>query len=166
MIRKALHNDIQPVLSITRACARHMIAEGIFQWNENYPSLEAFEKDVHHEELFVIEEEGEVRGAVVISTHMDDFYRQINWLTPSTKNGYLHRLCVHPSFQGKGHARKLLDYAEDLLKTQNCLSVRLDTFSKNKRNQKIYEARGYQKLGDVYFEQKSEHPFHCYELVF
>jgi ribosomal protein S18 acetylase RimI-like enzyme len=166
MIRKALHQDIQKVVRITQACARHMIAEGIYQWNENYPSAEAFERDVNQQELYVLEKEGEVRGAVVISTQMDDFYRVINWLTPSSKNGYLHRLCVHPESQGKGYARKLLDFAEDQLKKQGCLSVRLDTFSKNHRNQRLYEARGYKKLGDVYFSNKSEYPFHCYELVF
>jgi ribosomal protein S18 acetylase RimI-like enzyme len=121
---------------------------------------------VNQQELYVLEKEGEVRGAVVISTQMDDFYRVINWLTPSSKNGYLHRLCVHPESQGKGYARKLLDFAEDQLKKQGCLSVRLDTFSKNHRNQRLYEARGYKKLGDVYFSNKSEYPFHCYELVF
>ena len=41
----------------------------------------------------------------------------------------------------------------------------LDTYSKNIRNQKFYEARGYKKLGDVYFPHKNDQPFHCYELV-
>jgi len=166
MIRRAIEGDPQKVVATTQACARHMIAEGIFQWNEHYPSLSAFERDLVNQELYVLEVDKAVIGAIVISTRMDDFYQAIEWLTPSTKNGYLHRLCVHPSFQGKGYARKLLDFAEDKLRNQGCLSVRLDTFSKNVRNQKLYEARGYQRLGDVYFEQKSEHPFYCYELVF
>ena len=166
MIRRASQEDPKKIIAITQACARHMIAEGIFQWNERYPSLSTFERDLVNQELFVLEVDKAVIGAIVISTRMDDFYRAIEWLTPSTKNGYLHRLCVHPSFQGKGYAKQLLDFAEDKLRNQGCLSVRLDTFSKNVRNQKLYEARGYQKLGDVYFEQKSEHPFHCYELVF
>jgi len=166
MIRRAIEGDPQNVVAITQACARQMIAEGIFQWNEHYPSISAFERDLVNQELYVLEVDKAVIGAIVISTRMDDFYRAIEWLTPSTKNGYLHRLCVHPAFQGKGYARKLLDFAEDKLRNQCCLSVRLDTFSKNVRNQKLYEARGYQRLGDVYFEQKSEHSFHCYELVF
>ena len=44
-------------------------------------------------------------------------------------------------------------------------SVRLDTFSQNKRNQKFYEARGYKKLENIYFPKQSTHPFNCYELV-
>ena len=166
MIRRAIEGDPQNIVAIAQAFARHMIAEGIFQWNEHYPSLSTFERDLVNQELYVLEVDKAVIGAIVISTRMDDFYQAIEWLTPSAKNGYLHRLCVHPEFQGKGYAKQLLDFAEDKLRNQGCLSVRLDTFSKNVRNQKLYEARGYQKLGDVYFDQKSEHPFHCYELVF
>jgi ribosomal protein S18 acetylase RimI-like enzyme len=166
MIRKALTNDLSHIIQITQACARHMIAEGIFQWNEQYPSLTAFEKDLENDELYVLEEDGHVKGAIVISTRMDDIYAPIKWIAETNLNGYLHRLCVHPESQGKGYARKMLDFAEDLLKKQGCLSVRLDTFSKNLRNQRLYEARGYIKREDVYFLHKSPDPFHCYELVF
>ena len=165
-IRKAVSSDLQILIQITQACARHMITEGIFQWNEQYPSLTAFEKDLGNDELYVLEEDGHVKGAIVISTRMDDIYTPIKWIAKTSLNGYLHRLCVHPDSQGKGYARKLLDFVEDQLKNQGCLSVRLDTFSKNQRNQRLYEARGYKRLGDVYFSNKSEHPFHCYELVF
>ncbi|MDA0843806.1 MAG: GNAT family N-acetyltransferase, partial [Bacteroidetes bacterium] len=110
MIRKALTDDLSDIIQITQACARHMIGQGIFQWNEQYPSLAAFRKDLENDELYVIEEEGEVKGAIVISTRMDDIYEPINWIAETSLNGYLHRLCVHPESQGKGYARQLLDY--------------------------------------------------------
>ena len=166
MIRKAVTNELSHIIHITQACARHMIAEEIFQWNEQYPSLTAFEKDLENDELYVLEEDGRIKGAIVISTRMDDIYVPIKWIAETSLNGYLHRLCVHPESQGKGYARKMLDFAEDLLKKQGCLSVRLDTFSKNLRNQRLYEARGYIKREDVYFLHKSPDAFHCYELVF
>ena len=78
---------------------------------------------------------------------------------------YIHRLAVHPEYQGKGFAQKMMDYAEDYARKENYISVRLDTFSQNHRNQRFYEARGYQKLGDIYFPKQSVHPFHCYELI-
>ena len=55
-----------------------------------------------------------------------------------------------------------MDFAEDFARHQKAVSVRLDTFSQNNRNQKFYEARGYTKLGDVYFPRQAEFPFHCY----
>ena len=83
----------------------------------------------------------------------------------NTKNYYIHRLAVHPKHQGKGFAQRLMDFGENFARENNGLSVRLDTFSQNKRNQKFYEQRGYAKLGDIFFPNQSEHPFHCYELV-
>ena len=165
MIRPAIKTDLSKTIQITQACAKHLCEMGIFQWNENYPSLEAFEKDFSNEELFVLEIEGDVIGAIVISTRKDDVYEPIDWLTEDSTNGYLHRLCVHPKHQGKGHARALLNFAENHLKELGAVSVRLDTCSKNLRNNKLYEARGYRRLGDVYFEQKSPFPFHCYEKL-
>jgi len=57
-----------------------------------------------------------------------------------------------------------MNFAEKYARDNNFTSVRLDTFSQNKRNQKFYETRGYQRLGDIYFPKQSKHPFHCYEL--
>jgi len=42
MIRRALETDIEPIMVMAKACAKAMIANGIFQWNENYPSATAF----------------------------------------------------------------------------------------------------------------------------
>ena len=95
----------------------------------------------------------------------DEEYEPIAWLTPDGKNYYIHRLAVHPDFQHQGLARKLMDFAEQQVKSMNGASVRLDTFSQNRRNQKFYEARGYTRLGNIYFPKQSEHPFYCYELV-
>jgi ribosomal protein S18 acetylase RimI-like enzyme len=166
MIRKATPRDIDTILDITKACAKHMISMNIFQWNEHYPNKNAFKNDITRDELYALEVENIVVGCVVISTLMDEEYLPIKWLTPNKSNIYIHRLAVHPKQQGKGFARHLMEFAENYAKLNNYASVRLDTFSQNKRNQKIYESRNYQKLGDIYFPKQSSHPFHCYELVF
>jgi len=96
---------------------------------------------------------------------MDTVYEHINWLSKTGINLYVHRLATHPDFWGKGYARKMMDFAEDFARKHVFTSIRLDTFSKNKRNQQFYEARGYRRLGDVYFPHKNEFPFHCYEKL-
>ncbi|MAZ73415.1 MAG: GNAT family N-acetyltransferase [Flavobacteriaceae bacterium] len=165
MIRKANPSEIIQLLSITAACAKKMVAEGIFQWDEKYPNKEAFEKDSKRDELFVLLAEETIIGCITISSKKDEEYNTIDWLTKDDLNYYIHRLAVHPDFQHQGYAKQLMDFAEAFAVQQNALSVRLDTFSKNKRNQRFYEARGYQKLGDVYFPRQATFPFHCYELV-
>ncbi|MET1258647.1 GNAT family N-acetyltransferase [Flagellimonas sp. DF-77] len=165
MIRRAKIPEIDDILAITRACARFMSANGIDQWNEHYPSRSAFETDLAQEALFVKIENSELIGAIVVSEHMDAEYHAIDWLTENDRNAYIHRVCIHPDHQGKGHARQLMDFAEQQARRMGCVSVRLDTFSLNTRNQRFYEARGYHRLGDVYFPKQSEAPFHCYELL-
>lgn len=165
MIRRAKISEIPDILTITQACAKKMQENGIFQWNEHYPSNEAFQKDIDRGELFVVEEKNTVQGTIVISTFMDEEYKSIQWLTPNGNSVYIHRLSVHPNLQGKGLAQQMMDFAENHAREHRFVSVRLDTFSQNKRNQRFYEQRGYQKLGDIYFPIQSEHPFHCYELV-
>lgn len=166
MIRRAKIPEIPDILNITKACAIFMIDKGIYQWNEEYPSSEAFEKDIERKELFVLEKAANVIGTVVISTLMDDEYVPVKWLTPNSDNVYIHRLSVAPKFQGKGYAQQLMDFAENFAKENGFISVRLDTFSQNRSNQKFYETRGYKRLEDIAYPKQSEHPFHCYELVF
>ena len=165
MIRKAVSSDIPSIMKLVRACATHMIAKNIFQWNEFYPNPDAFENDIQREELYVLENEKSLIGCIVISTQKDAEYEEIKWLTSDTTNVYIHRLAVHPDHQSKGHARAMMDFAEEKAREMKAISVRLDTFSQNLRNQKFYESRGYSRLGNIYFPQQSEHPFYCYELI-
>lgn len=164
MIRAAKIRDIPEILKVTNQCATALQEQGIYQWNARYPSGEAFRGDVERGELWVLEEGNELIGTIVLSALMDSEYQDVQWLTPSGNNRYVHRLAVHPRLQGRGYARQLMDFAEGKATGEGAISIRLDTFSQNLRNQRFYEARGYQRLGSVYFPHQSPHPFYCYEL--
>ncbi|WP_324024888.1 GNAT family N-acetyltransferase [Maribacter sp. BPC-D8] len=165
MIAPAKISQIPKILIMTDACRIAMEANGIYQWTTDYPSKAAFENDIERNELYVLQNDNEIVGCIVVSLFMDEEYTSVNWLTENVNNHYIHRLAVHPNYQGKGFAQQLMDFAENFARENNAVSVRLDTFSQNKRNQKFYEQRGYTKLGNIFFPNQSEHPFHCYELV-
>lgn len=165
MIRKGKAEDIKIIMDLTNACAKAMIANGIYQWNEHYPNPSAFKKDIERNELYVLEIDAKIKGTIVISTFIDQEYIPVKWLTKNENNIYIHRLAIHPNLQGKGYAQQLMNFAEQFAIENNYSSIRLDTFSQNKRNQKFYELRGYKRLGDIYFTKQSKFPFHCYELV-
>lgn len=164
MIRKALTSEISSIYALTQACAKAMIARGIYQWNEHYPKKDRFEKDIASQELFVLDENG-IKGIVVLTETVDEEYIPVKWLTNNGYNLYVHRLAVAPEYWGKGYAQQLMNFAEEYARTNEYASVRLDTFSQNKRNQKFYETRGYQRLGNIYFPKQSKDPFYCYELI-
>lgn len=165
MIRPATTNDLPEILNITRACAAFMISKNIFQWDENYPSRGTFKKDIDRNELWVLQEKEQLIGCIVITNLIDPEYIPIKWLTKTAHNLYIHRLAVHPEHHGKGHAQKLMHHAENYAREHSATSIRLDTFSKNLRNQEFYESRGYKRLESIYLLEQSEHPFYCYELL-
>lgn len=165
MIRKAKLSDLVSVLEIIKACATHMINNNIYQWNAHYPNAEAFKNDINRNELYVLELNNKLIGCVVLSTIMDQEYKPVKWGTKNTNNLYIHRLAVHPKQQKKGHAQALMAFAENDAVNNNYTSIRLDTFSKNVRNQKFYELRNYNRLGSIFFPKQSKAPFYCYEKV-
>ena len=164
-IELATQNELDRVKEIAEACAKNMIENNIFQWNDKYPSREIFKEDIKNKSLYVSKINQEVVGCIMFSSRKDDVYKTVNWITKDEYNLYIHRLAVHPIFQKRGIARKMMDFAEDFAKSNNYISIRLDTFSQNPRNNKFYKSRGYKKLDDVYFPKQSEFPFHCYEKL-
>ena len=164
-IELATQNQLDRVKEIAEACAKNMIENNIFQWNDKYPSREIFKEDIKNKSLYVSKINQEVVGCIMFSSRKDDVYKTVNWITKDEYNLYIHRLAVHPIFQKRGIARKMMDFAEDFAKSNNYISIRLDTFSQNPRNNKFYKSRGYNKLDDVYFPKQSEFPFHCYEKL-
>lgn len=165
MIRKAKPSDLNTIKRLTESCALALQEKEIFQWNEHYPSREKMADDISKEEMFVLEAENEILGIIVLSPVMDEEYIPIAWLTPGGNNLYVHRLAVHPKVWGQGYGQQLMNFAEEFATEHQYDSVRLDTFSRNTRNQQFYESRGYKRLGDIYFPKQSEYPFYCYEKV-
>ena len=165
LIEKATYKNLEACHLITKSCANAMIKNGVFQWNEAYPSKEILLKDIELQQLFKLTENSTIIGIIVLTKIEDEEYKSVNWLTENRNNLYVHRLAVNPTCQGKGYAQKLMTFAENYATTNGFNSIRLDTFSQNTRNQKFYEKRGYVKLEEIYFPNQSEFPFYCYEKI-
>ena len=166
MIREATVDDLDAILKITKSCAKKLVSKNIFQWNEYYPNRNVFENDLYNKWLYVTVKENKVIGSICVSDLIDDEYATVKWLTPNNNNNiYIHRLAVDPDYQGVGYAQKMMSFAEEFAKKNKYKSIRLDTFSKNMKNQKFYKQRGYKKLGEIFFPNQSMHPFYCYELL-
>ena len=158
-------NDLKDIMKMIHNCANDLISKNIFQWNEKYPSRDIFLSDIEKKNLFILKNNSGIIGCIALSHEKDIEYTDVKWLTKDDKNLYLHRLAVDPKFQKKGIGKLLMDFAEDYARNNKFKSVRLDTFSKNERNNRFYKSRKYTKLDDVYFPNQSEFPFHCYEKI-
>lgn len=154
--------DLDEILELSRSCARKMNEMGIHQWHEDYPSREVFESDLEQKELYCYKEGNEIAGVITLNEKVDDSYHNINWKIESGKHLVVHRLAVHPKFQGRGIAKKIMDFAEQKAKNENYSSIKLDAYSLNEINLSFYKKRGYEKLGQIYLELKE--PFYCFQL--
>ncbi len=166
MIRAGKPDQIEEIIALTKACGAHMRANGIDQWDENYPDWGSIEHDLETETLYAFHDGEQVVGIVVLNETQDEEYDEIDWPSgDASRNLVVHRLAVHPDRQGQGIARKLMDFSEDYAREKGYDSIRLDTFSQNPRNQRFYRNRGYQELGSVFLKYKKDHPYFCYELL-
>ena len=157
--------DLESVVKIINACATDLIRKNIFQWSEKYPSRDIFKNDIESNVLYVFKDKSKIIGCIALCSNKDLEYKDVKWLTEDSKNLYIHRLAVDPKFQKLGVGKSLMDFTEMYAKKNGFKSIRLDTFSQNKRNNKFYKSRKYVKLGDVFFPMQSEYPFHCYEKI-
>ena len=132
-------NDINDIMKMIHKCANDLISKNIFQWNEKYPSRDIFLSDIEKKNLFILKNNSGIIGCIALSHEKDIEYTDVKWLTKDDKNLYLHRLAVDPKFQKKGIGKLLMDFAEDYARNNKFISVRLDTFSKNERNNRFLE---------------------------
>lgn len=158
-------NEADELFQIYEQCRRAMQSVGIFQWQNEYPTIETVKKDIKDKTLYGYYENGSCLGAVCISTFQDEEYKEIDWKGSDENVIVIHRLAVNPDYQAKGIARLLMDFAEDYAKKENYSAIRLDSYSQNKRALKFYKNRGYQKRGECFFAGRDK-PFYCYELIF
>ena len=161
-IEKGALPDLNLLFQIYLNGKNDLEKDGIYQWTNNYPTLSIIESDLKKGVLFVLRNDKEIIGAINISEEQEPEYETINWEFDNSKVLVIHRLVIDPKYQGKGYARKLMDFAEKFAKGNNYSSIRLDAYSQNKRVIDFYEKRKYFIRGNVNFPER-EYPFHCME---
>lgn len=161
-IIKGQKQDLSEILDMIAECIKDMERQGIYQWNQFYPTSDIIENDIKSEDCYVIKDHEKCVAYVAINEEQSPEYSQISWLTDGRKVLVIHRLSVHPKFQGKGIAKKILEFIEEFATERNYSSIRLDAYSGNEKALKLYENFGYQKVGQFYFPRR-DLPFHGYE---
>lgn len=163
-IVKATSKDILCIKNIISRCVRKMERNGIYQWNSNYPSVAIIEKDVNSGFGYIMKDNDKCIAYVAINEEQPIEYSQIIWSTDNSNVLVVHRLCIHPEFQGKGLAKRIMKFVEDYALQNHYKCIRLDTYSANNIALRLYENIGYKKLGQVFFMER-ELPFYCFDKM-
>lgn len=159
IFRLAKEKDIDKVYEVLIALINKNYRD--LNWNANYPNKQTIISDIKMRELFILEEEDTIIGAVVLNKNGEEAYNDLNWLSEAPEI-YAHRFFVNPQVKGKGYGRILMEACENYLINKGYKSIRLDTFSGNKTAQKFYEGQEFLKVGQVFIKGYKE-CFYCYE---
>jgi ribosomal protein S18 acetylase RimI-like enzyme len=155
---------VDPVWDLMARCKHALEAQAIFQWDELYPTRELIETDVHRGVLFVLEDDdGHCLASVVLDDRQAEEYTSLAWMGQEPAL-VVHRLCVDPAAQGRGHAHRLMEFAELHAARSGYASIRLDAYTGNPRSVALYRRRGYRTVGQIHFPRR-ELPFWCFELM-
>lgn len=151
--RKAAYSDLGEIIAVFRAAISRMEESGIHQWDERYPSGEDIKTDILRGEMTAGFLNGAVASVYTLSGEHDTQYENGRWRYPLLKYAVLHRLCVNPSFQGRGIGMLTLRTLEARLNSEGVSAVRLDAFSENPAALGLYEKGGYCRVGEAVFRK-------------
>ena len=146
-VRKVETDQVPEVFSFVQAAISKMISQGIFQWDEIYPTQEDFFVDAQNNQLYMVEIEGRPAACFTLNKDCDEDYKNGNWNYTGEDYVVVHRLCVNPEFQNQGVGRETCLKIEELVKPQGVKAIKLDCFTQNPYSQKMYAKLGYKIVG-------------------
>lgn len=150
------------VEKIFNNCKQAMESQRIYQWTNEYPTVEHIEADIKNEHLYGLFQKDKCLGVICINSVEDDQYKEIPWAVVNGDRLIVHRLAIDPLHHGNGFGTQLMNFAEARAFDGNYTSIRLDTYSGNKVALNFYLKRNYEKRGEVYFPGR-DLPFFCME---
>ncbi len=146
-LRHAIPADQAALLTLTQDCVKAMRSEDIDQWDEVYPSAGNISTDIEARTLDVLCAGGDIVACITLDHQFDPLWDGLDWSAAGEPAVALHRLMVHPSQQGRGLAKRLMQHAEDVARAKGCRSIRLDTFLQNPAAMALYRGLGYRRTG-------------------
>jgi nicotinamide-nucleotide amidase len=158
MIRKAVMSDLEEILEIYSRARVFMSQTGNpTQWKNNYPDRDTVVNDIVSQNLYVIEEDGNLDAVFMLSEGPDETYADIDgeWINDEPYH-VIHR--VASSGRKRGVMPMCLDFA--LLSSQN---VRIDTHNDNLVMQHQLEKLGFKRCGII--KLKNGEPRIAYQFV-
>ncbi|MGL5479065.1 MAG: GNAT family N-acetyltransferase [Clostridium sp.] len=151
-LRKATRDDLKNFEDILNRVLEVGKITGL-NWTKNYPRKIHFEEDLKNDELYVLEDNKEIIGAVCLNDKYDINYNKINF-SYSKRALLIHRLMIDGKFSNKGYGKKMIREIEKFALDNGYDSIKLDTNEKNKIAQKLYFGSGYIKKGMMNLEGK------------
>lgn len=160
-IQAAVPEDLDTVWALVQRATAHMNTLGNPQWGEDYPTRQLYAGDIDRGELAAARLDGVLAGVACLNLEQDPAYASLPWRT-DPRALVIHRMAVDPCFQSRGIARALFHHAEEYARRQGLSALRLDTYSKNDRMQRLLLSLGFRLVGQMHTPDRPL-PFPCFE---
>ncbi len=153
IIRQAKQEDLDAVARIFE----HIIEEEekgncTTGWQRGvYPTRDTAMEALRQEDLFVMEEDGEIVAAMRLNKEQAPAYKSCQWDYPAEDDRVMvmHTLVVEPSVKKHGYGRQMVEFYEYYARENNCPYLRIDTNALNSRARALYQRYGYKEVGIV-----------------
>jgi ribosomal protein S18 acetylase RimI-like enzyme len=133
-----------------------------------HPSDAMLSSYIENGELYLLKDDDDVAGVVVVVMSQGKDYEAINWEQDLANDevATIHLLGIRPSYQGKGIGRTMVKEIIKLAKKAGKKSLRLDTLKCNVPSQSLYESEGFSYRGtqNLYAPNTGWIDFLFYEL--
>jgi RimJ/RimL family protein N-acetyltransferase len=153
-LEPAAETDLDEIYTLYQKAIAHMAAHGMHFWDFSvYPSASVLSADVQKKHLYVVHDPdtGKIAACIVLNEEYDEQYAQAQWNYPTSNPLIIHRLCIHPDFQGNGLGKAVMHAAEHWAVSHHFEIIRLDAFSGNIPSLTLYSHLGYTKTGEAHW---------------
>ncbi len=116
-----------------------------------YPVRATAEAALQRDDLFVLENGGELLGTAIINKIQVDVYKDGKWEYEAADDEVcvLHTLVISPFAKGRGCGRAFVKFYEDYALQHGCHELRIDTNERNSAARAMYKKLGYKEIGIV-----------------
>lgn len=156
-------SDFDAILNMYRQANKTLLARGIVQWDDEYPSPVTLRENLLGETTWIFRQDSLPIASITLDEEQDPQYEFIRWAYPSDRALIVHRLCVSPEFQQFGLGRKLMEFAEVHAGVYKYEVIRLDAFLGNPYSQKLYRSLGYQEAAGYCYYPPGNIMCNCFE---
>lgn len=129
-------------------------------WDDEYPSMEFIDEDILNGNLYVLEEEGELIGAVSIATEPE--FQNLNCWKHYDNVAELARLVIKPEFQGNKYAKFILEEIFKILISKGYKAAHAAIAEKNIPSQITCSHVGFEKAGKEFLWDED---YYMYEKI-
>jgi ribosomal protein S18 acetylase RimI-like enzyme len=161
-LTQAKMDDIDTIIDLYHTIVHVLQKEGNDQWDKDYLNDDLIKNDIKNGKLYGIKEAGRFIAVLVLTEEKKPQYDQVNWQFTEGKNLYIHRVAVHPDFQGRGLSKKLLNFAQEFANENGYANLRLDAYNRNPVALNLYRSFGFEEREEISMPGREE-KFVCFE---